>query len=306
MVLCTRDRAGLLAGALDSLERQDAERGRWEIVVVDNASSDGTAEVVASHPGVRCVREERIGLSHARNLGFRSARGRYVGYADDDCRLPPGWVTAALSVIDGPAPEVFGGPYRPFYLAAKPAWFRDEYGSSDRGERARFLDAGETLPGGNVFFRRDLLERLGGFDPRLGMAGGRIGYGEESDLQERLRALCPELRVFYDPDLCVEHLVRPEKMSLRWRLAASFGKGSSAYRARLAVAPVTGRTALAWRALRTALGAAADGTLGALTRDRRRYRRIQNYLYESTARRLRTLGTLWAALREPDPGPAAR
>lgn len=301
VVICTRNRAGVLRGALDSLEQQTADSESFEVLVVDNDSSDGTAELVAAYPRVRHAVERRIGLSNARNRGISETSGRYVGYTDDDCKLPPRWIEVALEIAHERAPEVFGGPYRGFYRTARPAWFKEEYGSRDRGETARCLDSPDTLPGGNVFFRRDVLEALGGFDGRLGMAGRRVAYGEESDLQERLRAERPESEIYYEPQLCVEHLVRREKMRVGWALRAGFGKGLSAQRARWKDRSETdeiGAARLLARLVYTAAGAFVDGTLAPLWRDRQRYPRAQNYIWEHTSQYFRSLGRLWGVLTE--------
>lgn len=298
VVVCTRDRSALLAGSLRALQAQAIGDGAFEILVVDNGSTDTTREVAARFPGIRYVFEPRVGLSHARNRGFAEARGGYVAYLDDDGEPPPRWLAVATEVIADRTPAVFGGPYRAFYAAPKPAWFKDRYGSRDHGPEPRFLGPGETLFGTNMFFRRASLVAAGGFDPALGMSGRRIAYAEETVLQERLRTEHGE-RLYYDPRLWVRHLVQPGHTRLRWYLAACFGKGRSAYRARLAAAPAGGRFALLGRLIYTAGGAAADGLRATVRRDRERCPRIQNHLWEDTSRYFRTLGVLWEAIREP-------
>lgn len=301
VVVCTHNRAELLAGALSALQAQELDVSAYEVLVIDNNSTDSTREVATGFPSVRYVFEPRVGLSHARNRGFAEARGEYVAYTDDDCEPPPRWLRLAMDVIARHAPAVFGGPYRAFYKSPKPSWFKDEYWSRDHGDVPRALEAGETLPGNNMFFRRSILEQSGGFDPRLGMAGNRSAYAEETALQNRLRSLRPETTIYYDPRLWVHHLVRPEQMTLRWYLTACFGKGRSAYLARLSTTPSGGRLALLGRLLYTAAGALADGAVAAVHRDRHRYPRLQNHLWERTSRYVRALGVLWAAIHEPCP-----
>ena len=289
-----------MAGALRALRAQQADCLPFEILVIDNNSTDTTREVVAGFPGVRYVFEPRVGLSHARNRGFAEARGDYVAYADDDCEPPRQWLAVASEVIRQHEPEVFGGPYRAFYSSPKPVWFKDEYASRDHGPTPRFLGPGETLPGTNMFFRRSSLEGAGGFDPGLGMSGRRIAYAEETSLQERIRVGGREC-IYYDPRLWVSHLVQPEHMTLRWYLSACFGKGRSAYRARLTATPASSRLALLGRLAYTAVGGLADGFLAAVRRDREHCPWIQNHLWENTSRYVRALGVLWAAIREPRP-----
>ncbi len=233
VVIPTFDRAKLLAVALASLARQTLEPARFEVLVIDNSSTDATVEVVAAaareRSNVRHVREERQGVAHARNRGWREARAEWVAYTDDDCRMPPGWLATALRIAEEHRPGVFGGPYRPFYLAPPPSWFRDQYGAGGLGSEARPLARGETLPGGNLFVRRDLLARVGGFGAGFGMVGRRLGYGEESELVLRIQRELPEVELRYDPALEVEHLVRPEKMRAAWQVRHFLAKGRSVY-----------------------------------------------------------------------------
>lgn len=123
LVICTHDRARLLEDALGSLARQGvpADVG---VIVVDNQSGDATVGVAAAfarrHSWLRYCVEPRLGPVLARNTGLREARGRYVAYVDDDCRLPAGWLTAALHVLDQIGPDVFGGPYFAAYNSSRP------------------------------------------------------------------------------------------------------------------------------------------------------------------------------------------
>lgn len=332
VVICTFDRAPLLAGALATLADQSLDPARFEVLVVDNNSTDGTAEVVEAaarqRPHVRYLHETRQGLAHARNRGWREARGTWVAYTDDDCRLPADWLETGRRIAEDAAPAIFGGPYRPFYLAPKPAWFRDRYGTGSLGAEARALAPGETLPGGNLFLRRDLLARLGGFDAGLGMAGRRLAYAEESALLLRVQRELPEVAMRYEPALEVEHLVRPEKMRAVWLVRHFLAKGRSVYL--LQHGPGSGDPAPvpaepgARLAERARLAGATAKTLGAfgldlfrhgVLRDRQRHPDLRNYLFERGSAYLRTLGRLRArrellvaapgSPRHPRPAPGA-
>ena len=109
------------------------------------------------------------GLSHARNRGWKEAKGKYVGYIDDDAKAPPQWVSVAQKVIENMKPAAFGGGYRAYYDSPKPNWWKDEYRSHIPGKEARILEEDKYLSGGNLFFRLSLLQKLGGFDPNFGM-----------------------------------------------------------------------------------------------------------------------------------------
>lgn len=299
VVLCTRNRARLLERALSTLVVQTLPQYKYEVLVVDNASADATAEVVKrftkGHPALRYLREETIGLSHARNRGWRTADGTYVAYTDDDCLLPEQWLEVAERTISELRPAVFGGPYFPVYDAAKPSWFRDEYRSSTHGDKAHALCSERLLPGGNLFVRKDLLVALGGFRADFGMSGNRIGYGEESDFQHRLRKTEPDSLLWYEPSLFVYHLVRAERLRWPWLIRQFFSKGRDVYLTRSDHTALTlSRARLAAKMTKVLTAMAADGVIGTLLRSRDQYPHYQNYLYENTSNYLRTLGKLWA------------
>jgi glycosyltransferase involved in cell wall biosynthesis len=307
VAVCTQNRAELLENVLRTLRGQTLDPARYEILVVDNNSSDSTRGVVeraaAERPNVRYLFEPEIGLSHARNRAWREAAGDYVGYLDDDCEAPPHWIEAADAIARRIAPGVFGGPYFAFYRSPKPAWFKDAYGSHSLGPTPKTLRPPEFLTGGNIFFRRDLLEAVGGFDPRHGMKGGRIGYGEETALQILIRSHHPHEALYYDPDLFVRHLVRPNKMDLRWVVRQRFASGRSSFQlASLSGASRRPRWEILLRILVAAAKLAGKSALRTVVRDRAALPYLANYWVEQGFREVECLGALveeWTAAPSP-------
>lgn len=300
IVICTYSRPDLVSQVLGTIAEQDAPRDSYEVLVIDNASPKDIASVVASYggriPGLRCIREERVGLSHARNRGYQEARGEYIGYVDDDCKLPPEWVSTALEVIREVYPVMFGGPARAFYMTPKPRWFRDNYGSAKFGTAARPLKD-RTLSGMNMVIRKDALDAVGGFDPELGMTGMTMAYGEETALQKRLRNHYGPECVYYDPALYVFHLVRPEKMRVLWIMRRRFFGGLYGYRCGAGdPLPGAGRVRLWAKAARVAIGFGLDAARGALARDRSRFPALANYIWEHASYRLERLGQVCGQL----------
>jgi glucosyl-dolichyl phosphate glucuronosyltransferase len=303
VVVCTRNRAELLRGVLDDLRAQTLPATRYEVLIVDNGSTDHTRRVVeeVAHDGrFRHVEEPVLGLSHARNRGWREARGAYVAYTDDDCRVPPGWLAVAAEVIGEHRPHLLGGPIEPFFDSPPPPWFRPAYLTRSRGDQARRLSPGENLWGGNLFVGRELLAELGGFPTGLGMVGRRIAYGEETALQHRLYEVHPEAVSYYDPRLGLRHLERPEKLRARWLLRRFVAKGRDVHLAAAAAAPpAPSRVVLVADMLRTGALLLAAAILRSVVRDRRRFPYYQNFLYETASQYLRRLGRLGAQLRQP-------
>ncbi len=295
IVLCTYNRSHLLQESLGSLCRQDAETSSFEILVVDNNSTDDTRTVVkaylTSYPNVRYILEEKQGLSHARNRGYQEAAGEYVGYFDDDAKAPSDWVSKALVIIDAKHPNVFGGPYYAFYNTPKPRWFKNDYGSNVLAPYPKELVENEFLTGTNIFFERDLLSSLGGFNPKLGMCGAGLGYGEETQIIIEARRSVKNLTVYYDPQLYVYHLVQPAKMRLIPAAKRHFIDGRYSYRLFGDTKPPLFMSFAKLCAY--TLWICYDLTLGVLLRNRMRYPFFQNYTYEHTLKLMRGIGNAY-------------
>lgn len=298
VVICTYNRAELLEGALASLAAQELDPRRFEVLVIDNASTDGTRAVAESYsaryPHIRYVHEPRQGASTARNRGYQEAHGRIIAFSDDDNQLPPAWLIVAAEVAERTGAGIFGGPSRARFLQPPPPWFRETYAVFSPDWPAGALGPDQFLAGNNLFMRRDILERLGGFDPQRGPQGDRMAYGEETELLIRARRVLPAELIYYEPRLYVYHLVRPVKTSLRWKARQQFRSGRAGRqifepRRRLSRPALVGRGLLR-------IGALAAELLYALVlRDRRRYPAVQNYLYERATRHFWALGSLWEA-----------
>jgi len=230
IVVCTFNRSQLLLECLSRLQGQAGPATGSEVIIVNNNSTDDTAEVAQrfceSGSPFRVVLEAHQGLAHARNRGWRESRGEYVAYIDDDARPSLNWIAAMNDFLDAhPGAPAFGGPYRAFTLSPLPDWFPRDYGSWNLGAESRVLARSEYLNGTNMIFQKTLLEKLGGFEESLGMRGSTISYGEETELMMRMHV--QGLAIHYCPDIVVEHAILDYKMRLGWLLASSYRNGRS-------------------------------------------------------------------------------
>ena len=225
IAICTRNRAPLLCLCLESLAM--ALRGRpVPVLIVDNGSTDDTETVVRTGPvDAEYVREKRLGLSHARNAAMAKCQTDYLVFLDDDAKPLLGWYDAIERGLEQWKPDLFGGPYRPFYLTAKPNWFSDTLGSAHTEFGEGLLRSKTFLSGGNMGWRLSLLREAGGFNPRLGMQGSQLRLGEETQVQAYLHATVPGLRAVFLPGMEMLHYVSPEKLRLTywWRRAWEYG-----------------------------------------------------------------------------------
>jgi len=305
VVICTYNRADLLRLAMESILEQKVPSDSYELIIVDNNSTDNTREVVeqfsSRKTNIRYFFEDIQGLSYARNRGWYESRGIYVGYLDDDAKAPPNWLEVAQDICKNIHPAAFGGPFYGYYLSPKPDWYKDEYGSWIQGTRARRLTENETLVGGNMFIRRALLESLGGFDHNLGMRGILLGYCEETALIEKIRHQKEENVLYYDPRLYIEHFVRPEKMKwsrIIYQIYAGWRDYFKVYPSKNEPVSVI---RLYYRIIKNIILFIVDIVFRVFYRDRTKYPRFQNYYYEHSTWYIRVIADLVEQARQKVP-----
>jgi len=264
VIVPTFNRAESLARTLRSLEAQRVDVP-YEVIVVDNDSKDGTAALVQrlAAGGVRYVLEARRGVSVARNRGIAEARGEVLVFVDDDVVARPGWLAALVGTYRcRPDAWCVGGRIVLRLPAAPPAWF--DPGSAllkaylsglDRGEGVVRLQYPDDVWGANFSVRRDALERVGGFDPRLGPRGSCHLVGDETELCWRIQRAGGG--VYYCGPAVVEHIVPPSRMTKRWFRLRAYRQGQSDVMIQAEWVPPT------WPALRRAAILAARSAVRA-------------------------------------------
>jgi glycosyltransferase involved in cell wall biosynthesis len=233
IIISTRNRAELLRQCLEALLQQnEVTPETYEIIVVDNGSTDHTRQVVAAirrcFARTQYLYEERLGLSVARNAGVRQACGEFICFTDDDAIPAPTYVAEILSSFTDPQVACVGGRIIASWpQGAPPGWFPVRYanvvGQTSFGDTARRMNKGEFPFGGNIAFRRKSFEALGGFAENLGKRGENNVWGEEIDLCHRLQK--KGLAFFYNPRAVVRHVVGPGRANQRHFVDSVFGKG---------------------------------------------------------------------------------
>jgi glucosyl-dolichyl phosphate glucuronosyltransferase len=239
VLICTYNRAVLLAETLESVARSRVSRVSWNVVVVDNNSSDNTREVVARHAVTYPVPliylfEARQGKSHALNTGLASTDASLVVFTDDDVQVADGWIEASCRpMLDDPSIDYSGGPVRPIWEAPCPDWIdrqrADLWGTLailDYGaERFVFEERRRVPLGANMAVRRSLIDRIGGFDPQLGRRGNSLLGQEQAEFFCRSRAV--DARGMYEPDMEVHHHVPASRLTKEYFRRWWYWKGVS-------------------------------------------------------------------------------
>ncbi|NRB46820.1 MAG: glycosyltransferase [Saprospiraceae bacterium] len=231
ILICTRNRSNILAECLASFTRQDAPSEWFEVVIIDNGSTDETPalleDYIARYSNFRKINEPRIGLSYARNAGYREAKADWVSYVDDDAKAADNYINRALSTIQNHSFDCIGGIFLPWYKYGHPKWLPKNFGTnvhlSGNGE-VRELNKINAC-GGVIVFRKACLSQVGGFPIDLGMNGETIAYGEEDHVQNEMRA--SGAKIGLDPQLIIEHLVAAYKLDWRWHVRSAYAHGAA-------------------------------------------------------------------------------
>jgi glycosyltransferase involved in cell wall biosynthesis len=229
VVVCTQNRAGMLREALASLfDLATEERFTYEIVVVDNGSTDETPQVIseaarASKNSLRGVSEPQKGIVPARNRGIREARGRWVAFFDDDQLADPWWLVELWQLAEEKHCRVVGGAVH----LKLPKGCRRQLDPTVRmllGE-AQLADhpvryGGRLTPGcGNLMIERSVFDEVGVFERTVS------GRGEDTDLFSRIERA--NIDAWYAPTAVIHHLTPDERLQATYllRLARNMGEG---------------------------------------------------------------------------------
>lgn len=220
-VVCTRNARRRIHETLVGLRHQSLDRAAYEVIVVDNASDDGSAEWLAARQAefsFRLLREPEPGLCAARNRGVVEARGSIVFFIDDDAIAPAHHLEALARNFQEPRADAVGGPVHGLWEASPPRWLAARHwrGLSlvSYGARRRTLRFPEILLGTNMAFRRTLFEEIGLFNIGLGRRGESLVGGEDREIQSRIAEAGG--KVLYDPRCYVFHKVPRSRMTLAY------------------------------------------------------------------------------------------
>jgi glycosyltransferase involved in cell wall biosynthesis len=219
VVVTARNAAGCLPLLLKMLDKQTLDPTRWELVLVDDQSTDGTAEIADAHPRAVVIRApEHVGLPRGRNIGIAAARAEIIAFTDADCVPDETWLENGISRMPKGVDILAGGITIPAAAHATIAALVD---SATYLDQERYTKRGFGA-GANLWVRRDVFERVGGFNELLEAYGG-----DEEELCQR--AIRSDATFVYAPDVHVTHPPRVRMRDLS-RKAYKLGYGLAAHR----------------------------------------------------------------------------
>lgn len=195
VVVPTYNRAPLLKNNIEALLRQDYPKSDYEILICDDGSKDNTKELVEGYiaenklPRIKYLTQKNQGPAAVRNLGIRNATADIIAFTDDDCEVDPDWLSqiAASFSKDGGIVGVGGVTYS---VPARITPFTHQIENKEPW----------SFPTCNIAYRSDLLETLGGFDPRFPFTN------EDADISWRIESIG---KVVHNPKMRVLHPPRP-------------------------------------------------------------------------------------------------
>ena len=237
VVICTYNRAAYIQDAMDSLYHQTIDKQQYEIIIVNNNSSDNTVQVcedwIAAHADAHYAfyTEMKQGASFARNTGAALAKGSLLCFMDDDAIAEPDYLERIIRFFEEhPDAGGLGGRIIPKYIPAEPIWMSyyvsSMVGNFDYSSTVAVFTANKYPLESNMIIRKIDFDAINGFNVDLpGVVGTmRIG-GEGKDFFFRLKDLGRV--IYYDPAIKVQHVVETSKLTKEYmyRVASGMGRG---------------------------------------------------------------------------------
>ena len=243
VIIPTRNRADLLASAIQSLLSQTLDKDHFETLIVDNGSTDHTEEAVKKYinqlPNLRYVHAPEPGLHVGRHRGMREAKGDVLVFADDDIEATPAWLESYHQLFSDSQVAMAGGNNFPLFVQPPPNWLKCLWERSKlKGGRTLSILSILHLRGGlrefnpymvwgcNFAIRKSVLIAAGGFHPD-GMPGEMIQYRGDGETHVSCYIVENDLKCMFHPGASIHHKVTPERMTHSYFRQRGYSQGVS-------------------------------------------------------------------------------
>jgi len=232
VAIITYNRCRFLRQTLSGMVRQDFPGDRWELLVIDNNSTDDTPDVVTSfvtaNPSPRRIVETRQGLDFGRNRAIEEAKGDLIVLVDDDILVEPDWLTQLIAPFSSESAHkigVVGGEVVPVFPDGIPQWLEGAHKPLGFRPDPGPLPPEQAPVGANFAFPKWVFTRFGMFDTRLDRRGSRLFGGGDSQMIRRLRTV--GLEAWFVPGAGVKHQISAERLTLGYALRHAFDSARS-------------------------------------------------------------------------------
>lgn len=235
VVVCTYNRCDTLKGAIKSLSEQSFPKEGYEIIVVDNNSTDNTKaavqDLMAVIPNLRYIHEKEQGHNPSRNRGVREASGDIVAFTDDDVEADHDWIKELVGAFERfPDVVAVGGRTILLFLEAKPTWLSDRllyhYGDAQLGIETKYLTFPQHPFGLNMAFKKTCFYEVGSFTPKLGRRKTEnLLSDDEKELFYRISEV--GLKTLYTPHAVIRHMIPGDRTMRKWLISRSYWQGVS-------------------------------------------------------------------------------
>jgi glycosyltransferase involved in cell wall biosynthesis len=232
VAILTYNRADFLRQTLTGIAAQQFPHDHFEVLVVDNNSTDHTREVVAAfataRPAPRHVFETKQGLDHARNRAIKEARGEIIVFADDDILVRPDWLAQLTVPLMADHPRkigAIGGEVIPVFPDGLPPWVAEWHAPLAFRSDVGPLDAKHSPMGANLAVPRWVFEELGPFSTALDRSGKNLFGGGDAELIRRVRAAGWE--IWFSPGAAVKHQMPASRTTFSYAARHAFDSARS-------------------------------------------------------------------------------
>lgn len=237
-IVCVYNREATLPQCLEALGNQTLDDAAFEVIVVDNNSTDRSTEIAAdfakAHDNIRVVLETKQGLAAARNRGMAEARSLIAAFTDDDAIPAADWLERLIVRFDTLGEEIVavGGEIDPIWEGGKPDWLEGDMlnhavsVSLDWSRYARELKDTEFLIEANSAYRIAPVVERGGFPEELGRIGTNLLSGENAVNSVLAR---DGYRFFFAPEIRVKHQIAKSRLTKEWFRRRFFWQGVTTF-----------------------------------------------------------------------------
>ena len=233
VVVSTYNRSKMLSALIESVLKQDGAV-QFELIIVDNNSTDDTAAVVEryskQHRRVRYIFEGKQGVSYGRNAGIHAAQADLIAFTDDDGFVAGDWLRQMMAACEAKRECGFvGGKVVPVWPSTPPSWLSLPANGAPLGlldyDRAQLLDAQNRrcLITANMAARRKVFEQIGYFTPEFQRTKNAVGTIEDREIQERYWNAGGV--AWFDPSILVYADIHPSRMNKEYHRRWHYGHG---------------------------------------------------------------------------------